>query len=181
MPMSYLRSDKGICVMEGVMTGKKAIPLVPLGAPPALQNVRVDQAATGAYVPPIQRVKLFSPAEWEELAQEWAHSLKDQYHSVWRCGGAGDMGRDVIAHVADPALDGEWDNHQCKHYDHALAPGDIWLELGKLMHYTYVGEYSIPRRYRFVAPYDVGIGLVKLFQKPDQLRAGLVEFGTPIL
>ena len=148
---------------------------VPLGQPPAVPPVRVDHAATGAYVPPIQRVKILPPNDWEEIVHEWAHSLKSQYHSVWRCGGAGDMGRDVVAHVGDPAVGGEWDNYQCKHYAQALTPGDVWLELGKLMHYTYVGEYSVPRLYRFVAPHDVGTKLSKLFQKPDQLRAGLLK------
>src|SRR5208282_5181460 len=104
------------------MTAKNPVSLLPLPPPPALAPVRADQAATGAYVPPAQRVKLFSAAEWEQFIQEWAHSLKPDYHSVWRCGGSGDMGRDVIAHVGDPALGGDWDNYQCKHYDHALMP-----------------------------------------------------------
>lgn len=157
------------------MVPKSPISLMPIDVPASPPDVRVDHAATGAYVPPIQRVKLFSPAEWEQLVQEWAHSLKSQYHSVWRCGGAGDMGRDVIAHVAEPALGGDWDNYQCKHYDHPLAPSDVWLELGKLMHYTYVSAYTVPRRYNFIAPHDVGIKLVKLFQKPDQLRVELMK------
>lgn len=149
--------------------------LVPIVIPASSTAVRTDHVITGAYVPPIQRVKLFSPIEWEQLVQEWAHSLKEKYHSVWRCGGAGDMGRDVIAYVADPALGGEWDNFQCKHYDHPLTPSDIWLELGKLMHYTYIGEYTTPRSYRFVAPHDVGIKLIKFFENSDKLRAELLK------
>ena len=157
------------------MTPKIPVPLLPLSTPATATPVRADQAATGAYVPPVQRIKLFSPADWEHFIQEWAHSLKTEYHSVWRCGGAGDMGRDVIAHVGDPALGGDWDNYQCKHYDHALMPSDIWLELGKLTYYTHAGEFSPPRRYYFVAPFDVGITVAKLFLKPDRLRSELLK------
>jgi hypothetical protein len=84
------------------------------------------------------------------------------------------MGRDVIAHVTDPASGGEWDNFQCKRYDHRLRPSDVWVELGKLMHYTHIGEYSNPRRYYFVCPQDVGVTLAKLFTKPEQLRSQLL-------
>jgi hypothetical protein len=157
------------------MTAKAPTTLLPLSTPATGAAVRADQAATGAYVPPSQRVKLFSPSDWEQFVQEWAHSLKTTYHSVWRCGGAGDMGRDVIAHVGDPSLGGEWENFQCKHYDHALMPSDIWLELGKLTHYTHIGEYSSPRRYYFVSPFDVGITVAKLFLKPDRLRSELLK------
>jgi len=58
------------------MTAKAPTPLLPLPMPSAAPPVRADQAATGAYVPPSQRIKLFSPADWEQFIQEWAHSLK---------------------------------------------------------------------------------------------------------
>jgi hypothetical protein len=122
----------------------------------------------------MQRVRLFSAEEWEEFVQEWAHSLKKSYGTVRRCSGAGDMGRDVVAHVGDPAAGGDWDNYQCKHYDHPLHPSDIWVELGKLMYYTFRGEYSAPRKYYFVGPHDVGTTLARLLEKPAELRVQLL-------
>jgi hypothetical protein len=92
---------------------------------------------------------------------------------VEKCGGAGDMGRDVIAN--DGADDSIWDNYQCKHYDHPLRPTDIWLELAKLAFYAQRGEYTYPREYAFVAPYGAGTKLSNLLRKPEELRHGLKD------
>lgn len=131
--------------------------------------------ATGQYVPPIERIKIFSNSQWEDFVLEWADSLRDRYDRVERCGGAGDMGRDVIAFA--PPDDGTevWDNYQCKHYDHPLRPSDVWLELGKLVYYTYTGQFSYPREYFFVAPQGAGTELANLFRRPEELRAGLFK------
>lgn len=128
---------------------------------------------SGPAIPPIERVKLFSSGQWEAVVDEWASSLSD-YGLVERAGGAGDMGCDVIATVDPSDPKSAWDNFQCKHYDHPLAPSDIWVELGKLCYYTYVGEYSVPRVYRFVAPQGIGTKLLKLLKKPENLREELI-------
>jgi hypothetical protein len=127
---------------------------------------------SGPAIVPIERLKLFSPSDWEGFVNEWASSLPD-YGLVERTSGAGDMGCDVVATV--DALDptGPWDNYQCKHYDHPLAPSDVWLELAKLCYYTFIGAYSVPRRYAFVAPRGVGTKLTRLLKKPAELKAGL--------
>ncbi len=125
----------------------------------------------GPPIPAIDRIKLFSNGQWEDFVLEWVDSLRDQYSSVERCGGAGDMGRDVISFLQDGS--GAWDNYQCKHYKDSLTPGDIWVELGKLAYYTLIGEYSYPRRYFFVAPQGAGTKLSNLLRKPDKLRTGL--------
>ncbi len=128
---------------------------------------------SGPSIPPIERIKLFSADQWEAVVDEWASSLPG-YRLVERAGGAGDRGCDVIATV-DPANPGsDWDNFQCKHYDHPLAPNDIWVELGKLCYYTFIGEYDVPRAYRFVAPRGVGTKLLNLIKKPERLREGLI-------
>jgi hypothetical protein len=128
---------------------------------------------SGPAIPPIERVKLFSPGQWEAVVDEWATSLSG-YGLVERAGGAGDMGCDVIATVEASDPDSAWDNFQCKHYDHPLAPSDIWVELGKLCYYTHIGAYSVPRGYRFVAPLGIGTKLLKLLKKPENLRKELI-------
>lgn len=115
---------------------------------------------------------LFSPDQWECFVQEWVDSLRDEYELVERCGGAGDMGRDVIASVKGGK--GAWDNYQCKHYQRTLAPSDVWIELGKLAYYTLKKEYTYPRAYFFVAPKPVGPTLSNLLKKPCALRDGLL-------
>lgn len=128
---------------------------------------------SGPSIPPIERIKLFSADQWEAVVDEWASSLPG-YELVERAGGAGDKGCDVIATVDSSDPDSDWDNFQCKHYDHPLAPGDIWVELGKLCYYTHIGDYSVPRAYRFVSPRGVGTKLLNLIKKPEKLREGLI-------
>jgi hypothetical protein len=141
----------------------------PLAPPPGLA---ADVVSSGLPVHPEDRVRLFSPDQWERFVHEWVDSLRDEYELVERCGGAGDMGRDVIATVKGG--NGAWDNFQCKHHKNALTPGDVWVELGKLAYYTLRGEYSYPRRYFFVAPQGVGPSLSNLLKKPQGLRDGLL-------
>jgi hypothetical protein len=105
---------------------------------------------------------------------EWADSLKTEYEEVGRLGGAGDQGRDIIGVKAD----GSWDNYQCKHYSEPLMPSDIWTELGKLLYYTYIGEFDAPDRYFFIAPQGAGPKLSNLLRRPEKLRDGLAENWT---
>lgn len=148
-------------------------PSVPLPAPLAPAGVTSDFVATGLPIPPIERIRIFSDRQWEEFVLEWASSLLERYGRVERCGGAGDMGRDVLAFdKSDPTV---WDNYQCKHYKDPLAPSSIWVELGKVVYYSSIGEYSYPRRYTFVAPQGAGTKLSNLLRKPDKLKAQLIE------
>ena len=43
-------------------------------------------------------------------------SLRSVYVDVQRCGGKGDIGRDVVAFKAPINPAAPWDNYQCKHY-----------------------------------------------------------------
>lgn len=149
--------------------------LVPTRTPADPPAVRADRVGPGPWTQPIKRVQAYFADEWEELVEEWAHSLKKRYHSVWRCSGAGDMGRDVVGHIDPPGKEGEWDNYQCKHYVAPLRPSDVWVELGKLMHYTHSGKYTPPKKYYFVSPRDAGTKLARLFEKPDDLRLELKQ------
>lgn len=130
----------------------------------------------GAPVSKMARLSILSPAEWEEVVQEWAYSALKSIHNysdVHRAGSAGDMGRDVIGYLG--SVDGDYDNYQCKHYDHALYPGDIWLEIGKLCYWTFKKAYKLPRAYRFVAPQGVGTSLLRLLEDPAELKKKFLE------
>lgn len=129
-----------------------------------------EHVASGIPIPKTKRIELFSPDEWEEFTEEWATSLEDSYHKIRRFGGAGDQGLDVVGFVTNSSFDGGWDNYQCKHYDHPLRPGDIWVEIGKLLYYSFAGEYPSPRKYYFVAPKGVGTSLGKLLSNPNELK-----------
>lgn len=151
-------------------------PTSPLPAPRPLA-VASDTVVAGPPIPAVDRIKLFSSDQWEGFVLEWADSLRSLYGQVERCGGAGDMGRDVIGLDAnDPTI---WDNYQCKHYDHALRPSDIWVELGKLAFYTHRGDYTMPRAYAFVAPRGAGTTLSNLLRRPSDLKQGLKDNWDP--
>ncbi len=145
----------------------------PLPCPSVPADVPPDFVALGHPIPAIERIRIFSDRQWEEFVLEWADSLRSEYSLVERCGGAGDMGRDVIAWCAhDKNL---WDNYQCKHYKGPLQPSDIWIEFGKLVYYTWRGDYSYPRRYFFVAPQGAGTKLSNMLKEPEKLRAQLID------
>jgi hypothetical protein len=144
---------------------------IPIPAPSEPAPASASTVQGGALIPHIERIRLFSPEQWEDFVLEWADSLRSQYSNVERCGGAGDMGRDVIAFHKDyPYL---WDNYQCKHYRDPLRPTDVWIEFGKLVYYTMKGEYSWPSLYFFVAPRGVGTSLSNLLKDPQKLRSEL--------
>ncbi|TWU35651.1 hypothetical protein Q31b_50860 [Novipirellula aureliae] len=142
--------------------------LAPLPRPKQPENVTPENVGTGILVPPIKLIRLFSPDDWEEFVLEWADSFRDDYFSVNRSGGAGDMGRDVVASVDDSET--VWENFQCKHYKSAITPSDIWCEFGKLIYYACRGEFTYPRKYVFVASQGAGNKLAKLLKDPEKLK-----------
>lgn len=131
-------------------------------------------AAAGLPITAMDRLKLMSPSDWEDFVLEWAHSLKGQYARVDRAAGAGDQGIDVMAFVSEAETD-PWDNYQCKHLDQSLAPHHVLPEIGKVAYHIFVGHYSIPRRYHFVAPRGAGNKLSRLLRNPDELKASVLE------
>lgn len=146
-------------------------PLNPLPSPNPT-TVTPEQVEVGSPIPPIKRIRLFSADDWEDFTLEWAHSLNSRYSKVLRCGGAGDMGRDIVAFVKGGK---EWHNYQCKHYAKALAPSNIYVEIGKLLHYSFLGHYEYPQMYFFVAPRGAGTKLDKLLKSPTDLKRELFD------
>ncbi|OGO76914.1 MAG: hypothetical protein A2Y23_08785 [Clostridiales bacterium GWB2_37_7] len=130
------------------------------------------QVFSGAPIPPIERVGIFSPNQFEDFINEWATAcLKNRYILVQKIGGANDKGRDIIAKIAE----GQYDYYQCKHYDKSIAPSDIWVEFGKLCYYSYNGDYPLPQRYYIVAPKDAGPSLLDLINNPLNINDALIQ------
>jgi hypothetical protein len=144
-----------------------------LVTPPGRNATPSDYVHSGQPIPAIERIRFFEPRAWEEFVLEWVDSLRSEYERVERCGGAGDCGRDVIG--ISKCGTGVWDNYQCKHYRDPLTPSDVWTELGKLVYYTYLGEYTYPRKYSFVAPKGAGNKLSRLFKDKVSLKAQLIQ------
>lgn len=141
----------------------------------SVKGVTIQTVATGLPQAPQVRLRSISPREWEEIVQEWAHCLFQRYRKVRRCGGPGDQGRDVVAYPHKGKTPTSWHNFQCKYYDHPLQPDELWLELGKVCHYTFTNRYTVPDEYYFVAPQGVGPTVLQMLEKPEALREKLLE------
>jgi len=146
----------------------------PVAAPAPTGKLTNQQILLGKKQDPLQVIRNYPDDEWEQFIREWAEGLRGKYKEVRRASGAGDKGRDIIGYVGSVNAGGDWDNYQCKHYDHALYPSDLWKELAKLCYYTFKKNYSVPRAYYFVAPRGVGPDVLALLENPEKLRAGLI-------
>ncbi|MGG3662495.1 ABC-three component system protein [Bacillus gobiensis] len=140
-----------------------------------------EQLLMGNYISPIDRLKIISPNEFEEMIEEWIYGylipIYGKVEKVVRIGGAGDKGRDVIAYItySKDSTNAIWENYQCKHYNGPLAPSEMWVEFGKLCYYTFIGDYSLPKKYYLVAPQGIGGKLHDLIMKPDTLKSELIK------
>ena len=132
-----------------------------------------DHVISGIPIPKTKRVQLFDADDWEEFTEEWASSLQGLYHRLRRYAGAGDQGLDVVGFIASTQFSDGWDNYQCKFYDHSLTPSDVWVEFGKIIYFSYLGDYPPPRKYYFVAPKQVGTKLGKLLANSQKLKESL--------
>ncbi|MFC3302188.1 hypothetical protein [Parvularcula lutaonensis] len=90
--------------------------------PTSQGGVSSGKIVHGKLIPPQQQILLFSADDWEAFVEEWAHYQRTQYKFVTRLSASADMGIDVAGFTDDEGFQGEWDNHQCKHYGNAIAP-----------------------------------------------------------
>jgi hypothetical protein len=150
--------------------------LLPVPPPPVPEHPLAPRdILLGQPLSAVQVIATYSHDEWERFVREWVYEvLGTRYAAVFLAPGAGDQGRDVVAYETEDPRTSPYDNFQCKHYGDPLAPGDIWVELGKLCWYTFRGDYGVPRRYYFVAPKGIGPRLLQLLEQPEQMRAGLI-------
>jgi hypothetical protein len=134
-----------------------------------------DHVQAGLPIPKTARVQIFSPDDWEGFIEEWASSLTSSYAMVRRFAGSGDMGLDVACFTDATGFAAPWDSFQCKRYDHPLRPADIHVEIGKIIYYSWQGEYTVPRKHYFAASRDVGTTAAKLLLDPAKLRKSVTE------
>ncbi len=134
-----------------------------------------EHVSSGITIPKVKRIQIISSEDWEHFVEEWATTLNSKYHRVGRFAGAGDMGLDIVGYHTEKGFLGKWDNYQCKHYDHPLTPSDIWVEIGKIIYYSFINEYTKPTIYYFIASNDIGTKLQRLLGNSDKLKAGCKE------
>jgi hypothetical protein len=135
--------------------------------------ISAEQTIHGPPISAISRIKLYSSGEWEEFINEWADcALKGE---VVRFSGSGDRGVDVALFTDKDGFLGKWHGYQCKHYGQPLAPGDAKPEIGKVLWYSFKGEYSAPQLYTFMAPCGIGTKLNNLLKSASALKKELIS------
>lgn len=138
-------------------------------------SASAEHVQNGVPIPKPARVQIFSPDEWEEFVEEWAASLEGSYVKVRRFGGSGDLGIDIAGFCTNDGFMGAWHNYQCKRYDHPLRPSDVWIEIGKIIYYSYVGEYVPPKKHYFVCSRGIGTSLEQLLNNSGDLKSKTAE------
>jgi hypothetical protein len=150
----------------------------PIPKPPLEQNVSLHDILFGPTMTPLEYIAAYDEDKFEAFINEWAFEflkeLSGEYEQVLSPGGAGDKGRDILCYKSVSLR--ECDVFQCKHYASPLAPGDARIELAKLCFHTFNATIPVPGRYRFVCPKDASPTLVGLLDKPEDLKANLIEF-----
>ena len=138
-------------------------------------NARLLGLGAGLPVQPLARLAQFSLADFERFTLEWASDYLSSkvagVHEVQQRGGSGDKGRDVIVWF-DPssAQPRRWSLYQCKHYDSRLGAGTAAAEIGKVLHYTHIGDYTAPIEYWFVTHLGVTSDFQDMLDDPEKLR-----------
>lgn len=136
------------------------------------------QVSAGIPIPPVRLLQVMSPDEWEGFTEEWLsfHKAKGTYQSIKRFSGPGDLGLDVVAFTAAEGFAKPWDSYQCKHYNHALTPGDVYGEIGKIIYHSFQRTppfnqvYRVPGCHVFIAPFASGITLGRLLKDPNRFK-----------
>ena len=128
-------------------------------------------ALAGEVISPLKRLQQMDADDLEEFTCELATYWKTQYSRVNRVGGAGDMGRDVIAYTPDE----NWENFQCKYYSSPLNLSDVLLEIGKLCYHSHQGHFSMPVKYYFVAKSGLNGASLNALKDSNKLKADLIS------
>ncbi|WP_243793838.1 ABC-three component system protein [Saccharopolyspora gloriosae] len=132
-------------------------------------------ALDGPPIPPVGRIRLYSPDEWEEFIREWATAIKEDYVQIKLLGGAGDRGTDIVGFKTDRQFEGPWDCFQAKHYDKPLSFSDAAAEMIKVFVAALDGVYRLPRTYQFLAPRGLSTQFNMMISNPTALRENFLD------
>jgi len=163
----------------GVQTTAAALQPLPAATPWPNANARLLGLGAGLPVSSLDRLAQFSATEFERFTLEWATGyLAAQTAGVYEAqqrGGAGDKGRDIVVWLDPPnVVPRRWRLYQCKHYDSKLGFGKAAAEIGKVLHYTLIGDYTPPEDYWFVTHKGVTSPFQDLLDSPGKLRDSII-------
>lgn len=114
-------------------------------------------------------------AELEDLVKKWIARIKGDYLGFERPTASADMGRDAVGFLTTERYDGEWHNYQCKHLQDPLGIDEFAVELGKIFHYSCMGEFTVPAKYIFVCPNSGVRDVKKMIDRPSLIMNFLID------
>jgi hypothetical protein len=139
---------------------------------PVFENVSIYEFMLGPNISPQTRIKIFSPDEYESFTNSWLYACRNKrYKSTVVYGKAGDKGRDVVGYYSDET----WDNYQCKRYEKALSPKTLKLEIGKIIYYSFIGDYTAPQKHYFVSPEGLSNNSIDLINSSQNLKNSILQ------
>ncbi|WP_141441337.1 ABC-three component system protein [Vreelandella titanicae] len=113
--------------------------------------------------------------ELEAFVRDWVSHKKRDYLSVTNFGGGGDLGRDVVGFLTSSKHEGAWHNYQCKQYNKSLSIGKVFVEIGKVLYYSYKGSFTAPEKFIIVAPKGVSRPVEELIYKPSEFKEVFIK------
>lgn len=120
-----------------------------------------------------RQVLALNDDELEEFVRQWV-LRRPEYVEVERFTGTGDMGRDVVGFLTKKRHEAGWHNYQCKQYARTLPTDTGISEVGKVLYYSWTGEFTAPERFYFVAPRGINRNLQKLIFNPSSFKATII-------
>jgi hypothetical protein len=123
---------------------------------------------------PDRQILAMTDTDLEQFVRDWVELKKKDYVEIERFTGPGDRGRDVVGYLTKQRHEGPWHNYQCKQYGKPIPLGLGLSELGKVLYYASLGEFTPPTKFYFVAPRNVVRTLRALISKPSELQTALI-------
>jgi hypothetical protein len=77
------------------------------------QYITAQDIIFGKSILPSKIIELMSPDDWEEFIKEWLETKEEDFFKIEKYGGAGDMGRDVVAYITNPKENSESYEWEC--------------------------------------------------------------------
>jgi hypothetical protein len=92
-----------------------------------------------------------------------------------RRSGPGIVAKRIVGFLTKERHEGPWHNYQCKQYGKTLPTGTALLEVGKVLYYSFKGEFTRPTGFFFVAPRGINRNLKRLIAKPSEFKRALLD------
>jgi len=122
----------------------------------------------------VRLILALTDEELEQFTHDWIDSKGKSFYEIASFSGPSDMGRDVVAFLTPKKHEGAWYNYQCKQYKNNIPTSTALFEIGKILYFSFIGRFTPPEQYYFVAPRGVNRNLETLIFNPTEFKNRLL-------